>query len=125
MDLQQEISRMVRRAVMEEINGLAIRATIREKIEAAGVTDGDIREMVRETADSYFRSAMDGHVEDKIRSIFEQKVSETVSREIKVVTGSMRGGSGSENIRKALNDEAARVIRNGFDVSVSIEPKGE
>lgn len=125
MDLQQEISRMVRRAVMEEINGLAIRATIREKIEAAGVTDGDIREMVRETADSYFRSAMDGHVEDKIRSIFEQKVSETVSREIKVVTGSMRGWSGSENIRKALNDEAARVIRNGFDVSVSIEPKGE
>ena len=125
MDLQQEISRMVRRAVMEEINGLAIRATIREKIEAAGVIDGDIREMVRETADSYFRSAMDGHVEDKIRSIFEQKVSETVSREIKVVTGSMRGWSGSENIRKALNDEAARVIRNGFDVSVSIEPKGE
>lgn len=125
MDLQQEISRMVRRAVMEEINGLAIRATIREKIEAAGVTDGDIREMVRETADSYFRSAMDGHVEDKIRSIFEQKVSETVSREIKAVTGSMRGWSGSDEIRKALNEEAARAIQAGFDVSVSVKPKGE
>ena len=125
MDLQQEISRMVRQAVMEEINGLAIRATIREKIEAAGVTDGDIREMVRETADSYFRSAMDGHVEDKIRSIFEQKVSETVAREIKAVTGSMRGWSGSDEIRKALNEEAARAIRSGFDVSVSVKPKGE
>lgn len=125
MDLQQEISRMVRQVVMEEINGLAIRATIREKIEAAGVTDGDIREMVRETADSYFRSAMGGHVEDKIRSIFEQKVSETVSREIKTVTGSMRGWSGSEEIRKALNEEAARAIRAGFDVAVSVKPKGE
>lgn len=125
MDLQQEIRKMVRQAVMEEINGLAIRATIREKIEAAGVTDGDIHEMVRETVDSYFRSAMDGHVEGKIRSIFDKKVSETVAHEIKVVTGSLRGWSGSEEIRKALNEETKRVIRNGFDVSVSIKPKGE
>lgn len=125
MDLQKEINRMVRHAIMEEVNGLAIRATIREKIEAAGVTGEDIREMVRETADSYFRSAMDGHVEDKIRSIFEQKVRETVSREIKAVTGSMRGWSGSDEIRKALNEEAARAIRVGFDVAVSVKPKGE
>lgn len=124
MDLQQEIRRMVRQAVMEEINGLAIRATIREKIEAAGVTDGDIREMFQETADSYFRSAMDGHVEEKIRSIFDQKVSETVAKEIRAVTGSLRGWGGSDEIRKALNMEVAMAIRNGFDVSVAIKPKG-
>lgn len=125
MDLQQEINRMVRQAIMEEINGLAVRATIREKIEAAGVTSEDIREMVRETADSYFRSAMDGHVEDKIRSIFNQKVEETVVREIRAVTGSLRGWSGSDEIRKALNEEASRAVRNGFNVKVSIEPKSE
>lgn len=116
---------MVRQAIMEEINGLAVRATIREKIEAAGVTSEDIREMVRETADSYFRSAMDGHVEDKIRSIFNQKVEETVVREIRAVTGSLRGWSGSDEIRKALNEEASRAVRNGFNVKVSIEPKSE
>lgn len=125
MDLQQEINRMVRQAIMEEINGLAVRATIREKIEAAGVTSEDIREMVMETADSYFRSAMDGHVEDKIRSIFNQKVEETVVREIRAVTGSLRGWSGSDEIRKALNEEASRAVRNGFNVKVSIEPKSE
>ncbi len=125
MDLQQEINQMVRQAIMEEINGLAIRATIREKIEAAGVTGEDIRTMIRETADSYFRSAMDGHVEEKIRSIFNQKVDETIAREIKAVTGSLCGWSGSNEIRKALNEEVARVIRSGFDVSVSIHPKVE
>ena len=83
MNLQQEINHMVRQAIMEEINNLAIRATIREKIEAAGVSREDIREMVRETADSYFRSAMDGNVEGKIQDIFDQKVSETVDREIR------------------------------------------
>lgn len=125
MDLQQEINRMVRQAIMEEINNLAVRATIREKIEAAGVTGEDIREMVRETADSYFRSAMDGNVEDKIRSIFNQKISDAVDREIKAVLGSLRGWSGSEEIRKALNSEAAKAIRDGFDVSVRISPRGE
>ncbi len=123
MDLQQEINRMVRQAIMEEINGLAVRATIREKIEAAGVTGEDIRAMIRETADSYFRSAMDGHVEEKIRDIFSQKVGETVDREIKAVTGSLRGWSGGNEVRNALNEEAARAIRNGFNISVSIEPK--
>lgn len=125
MDLQKEINRMVRQAIMEEINNLAIRATIREKIESAGVTGEEIREMIRETADSYFRSAMDGHVKDKIRSIFDQKVNEAVSREIKAVTGSMRGWSGSDVIRKALDEEVARAIRAGFDVAVSVKPKGE
>ena len=123
MNLQQEINHMVRQAIMEEINNLAIRATIREKIEAAGVSREDIREMVRETADSYFRSAMDGNVEGKIQDIFDQKVSETVDREIRKITGSIRGWSGSDEIRKALDDVARRAIRSGFDVSVKITPK--
>lgn len=124
MDLQQEINRMVRQAIMEEINNLAVRATIREKIEAAGVTGEDIREMVRETADSYFRSAMDGNVEQKVRDIFEQKVKEAVDREIYAVIGSIKGWGGADTVRRALNEEAARLIRNGYDVSVMVTPKG-
>lgn len=125
MDLQQEINRMVRQAIMEEINNLAIRATIREKIEAAGVSHEDIREMVRDTADSYFRSAMDGNVEGKIQSIFDQKISETVDREITKVIGSVRGWSGRDEIRKALDNEVQRAIQNGFDVSVKITQKDD
>ena len=123
MDLQQEINRMVRQAIMEEINNLAIRATIREKIEAAGVTGEEIREMIRETADSYFRSAMGGNVEDKIREIFDHKTSEVVNKEINKVLGSMTGWQGRDSVRNALNKGAADAIRNGFDVSVTITPK--
>ena len=46
MNLQQEINRLVRQAVMEEVNSLSIRATIREQIEAAGVSHDDIKEMI-------------------------------------------------------------------------------
>ena len=121
MNIEQTIKTAVRQAIMEEINGLAIRATIREKIEAAGVTDADIRELVKQTADSYFRSAMDGNVEVKIREIFDARVNETVQKEIKAVTGSF--WSGRDEIRKALNEAAAQEIKNGFDISVVINPK--
>lgn len=122
MDLQEEIRKSVRQAVMEEINGLAIRATIREKIEASGITHKEIREIIRETADSYFRSAMDGNVEEKIQKIFEKKVSETIDREIDKVIGSITF-SGRDKIRSALNEAAAQKIRNRFDISVSIKEK--
>ena len=123
MDLQQEINTMVRRAIMEEINNLAVRATIREKIEAAGISDNDIKTMVKETVDSYIRSAMNGNVKGQIENIFKQKVTETVETEIKAVVGRTRTWSGSDEVRKALNEEIARATRNGFEVSVQIKPK--
>ena len=94
MDLQQEINTMVRRAIMEEINNLAIRATIREKIEAAGISDNDIKTMVKETVDSYIRSAMNGNVKGQIENIFKQKVTETVEAEIKAVLEELELGAG-------------------------------
>lgn len=123
MDIQQEINTMVRRAIMEEINNLAIRATIREKIESAGISDDDIKTMVRETADSYFRSAMNGDIKGQIQTIFKQKVTETVEYEIKKVVGRVGTWSGSDEVRKALNEEITRATRNGFEVSVQIKPK--
>jgi len=121
MDIQQEINTLIRRAMMEEINSLTIRETIREQIEAARITGEDIRTITQQTIDSYFRSAMGSYVEDKISSIFDRKVTETVEREIKKVIGSARGWSGSDDVRTALNAEAERAIRSGFDVSVSIK----
>ena len=108
---------------MEEINNLAVRATIREKIEAAGISDNDIKTMVRETVDSYIRSAMNGNVKGQIENIFKQKVTETVEAEIKAVVGRTRTWSGSDEVRKALNEEIARATSNGFEVSVQIKPK--
>lgn len=123
MDIEAEIRNTVRRAIMEEINGLALRATLREKIEAAGVTGEDIKSMMKETADSYFRSAMNGNVDAQIQKYFEREVKETVQKEIKAVLGHFGGWSGRESVRKALDEAVAQEIRNGFDVSVTINQK--
>lgn len=124
MDLQQEINKAVRQAVMEEVNGLGVRAAIREQIEATGVSHGDIREMVASIADSYFRSAMDGNIEEKIRQIFEAKIKEVIDKEIGKVIGSIRW-DGSDMVRKAINNEISWAVNKGFDVSVTVSPKGE
>lgn len=123
MDLQKEINRMVRRAIMEEINNLAIRATIREKIEASGITHDDIRNLVKNTVDSYMRSAMDGNVAEKIKQSFDKKVSEAVETQIKKVVGSIWGWEGQDKIKKALQKEIDRQVSKGFDLEIKIAPK--
>lgn len=56
MTVEQEISKLVRERLMEEINGLGIRAAIREQIEESGITKGKVAELVEQTVDSYVRS---------------------------------------------------------------------
>lgn len=123
MNLQQEINKAVRQAIMEEVNALGMRAAIREQIEATGVSHGDIKKMIAGIADSYFRSAMNGNVEEKIRQIFEEKIKEVVDKEIKSVIGHI-SWNGSEEVRRAINNEIAKEVRSGFDVSVTVSQKG-
>lgn len=123
MDLEKEINSMVRKAIMEEINNLAIRATMREKIEAAGVSHEDIRNMISETVDSYMRSAMNGNVEEKIKQIFEAEISKSVQTEIKRVIGPFCRWDGESKIIKALDTELNYEIKRGFNLAVSITPK--
>lgn len=47
MDLEQEINRIARQKIMQEINGLGIRAAIREEIEKSGITKGKVNELVK------------------------------------------------------------------------------
>lgn len=123
MNFQQEINKAVRQAIREEVNSIGMRAAIREQIEATGVSHGDIKEMITSVADSYFRSAMNGNVEEKIRQIFEEKVKEVVDKEITKVIGNFHW-NGSEAVRSAINNEIAKEVRNGFDVSVTVSKKG-
>lgn len=126
MELEQEVRKMVKQIVMEEINNLSIRATIREKIEDAGFDHFEIRRLVREIADSYFRSAMNGDVEYEIRKIFNEKVTERVEKEIKAVIGeSWHEWRGKKNVADALLKEVDRRIDAGFDIKISIKQKGE
>ena len=58
MNFEQEIRTLARRAIMEEINNLGIKALLREQIVDAGFTHDEIRAMIREAIDSFCRSAL-------------------------------------------------------------------
>ena len=56
MNIEEEVRKIVRRTIMEKVNGLGTRAAIRQEIEANGITKGKVNEMVKDTVDSYVRS---------------------------------------------------------------------
>lgn len=125
MDIEKEIKAMVRSAVMEEINNLGIRAVVREQIEKAGFTHEDVRNIIREMADSYFRSAMDGNVECGIRSIYNKKVEEVAEKAVNAAAKEYTGWQGRDAIKKLIDAEIKQRIVQDYDfkVTLTIEPK--
>ena len=123
MDVNQEINRLVRQAIMEEINNLAIRAAIREKIEAAGVSHDDIKQMVADTIDSYIRSAMGGNVEEQVQKRFDKILSGLIRDNFNYVIRSVVGYGGNDAVRRHIEKLVSEELQRSFDVSFSITPK--
>lgn len=122
MDIQKEIRKIVRECIMEEINNLSVRAVLREKIEDAGFNHSCVREMIQETTDSYFRSAMNGDVKSFIKERLDRAINDAVNREIgTVINNSFSGWNGREKIKDALTKEVMRQVANGFDISISVK----
>lgn len=99
MDIEKEIKTMLRRNIMQEINGLGIRAAIREEIEASGINKGKIKTLVVKAIDSYVRSAdVVSLVEKRVDYLVKNTVEETVKKYI-------NGGAYSYNKPKELLEE--------------------
>lgn len=123
MNIEEEVRKMVRRAIMEEVNGLCTRAAIRQEIEASGITKGKVNEMVRDAVDSYVRSVNVSKIaEEYIEALVKQTVRETVN---KYLNGGLYSYSNKpkelleEKIKKELFDE----WHNKYSLSVKVEPK--
>ena len=83
MNFEQEIRTLARRAIMEEINNLGIKALLREQIVDAGFTHDEIRAMIREAIDSFCRSALNTNdVAGFVRGAIENRVNQAADREI-------------------------------------------
>lgn len=110
MNFEQEIRTLARRAIMEEINNLGIKALLREQIVDAGFSHDEIRTMIREAIDSFCRSALNtGDVEGYVRNAINN----------------YSGWSGSKAVEDALMSAMRKQTQAGYDVSVTITPKGE
>lgn len=120
MDIEKEIKSMVRSAVMEEISNLGIKAVVREYIENAGFTHEDVRKIISEMADSYFRSAMNGGVEDGVRRILNNKVEQRIDAIVDGATREYNGWSGRDKLKKLIEEQIRREIATTYDFDVAL-----
>lgn len=122
--LEEQIHQLVRQAMMEEINNLGIRATLRQQIVDAGFTKHDIRSMVQDAIDSFCRSALNtSDVEGYVRAAIEKRTNDAADKQINKLINQYSSFSGNKAIEDALLSSIRRAIQDGFDVSVSIKPK--
>lgn len=126
MNFEQEIRTLARRAIMEEINNLGIKALLREQIVDAGFTHDEIRAMIREAIDSFCRSALNTNdVTGFVRGAIENRVNQAADREITKIIGKYSSWSGNKAVEDALVAAMRQQTQAGYSVSVTITPKIE
>lgn len=126
MNFEQEIRTLARRAIMEEINNLGIKALLREQIVDAGFTHDEIRNMVREAIDSFCRSALNTNdVEGDVRAAVINRVNHAADKEIEKVIGKYSTWGGNRAIEEALMSAVRQQTQAGYNLSVTITPKTE
>ncbi len=126
MNFEQEIRTIARRAIMEEINNLGIKALLREQIVDAGFTHDEIRSMICEAIDSFCRSALNTNdVEGYVRAAVDNRVNQAADKEINKIIGRYSSFSGNKAVEDALLHAMLRKTQAGYDVSVTITPKTE
>lgn len=124
MNFESEVRSLVRQAVMQEINDLGIRATIRERISETGLTDKEIKELIESTVDSYVKSAVHSNIEQKIKTMFDEKIASAVQKEIDRVVGrNTFGWGGEKKVEEALQRQINSVISQGFNIKVEISQR--
>lgn len=124
MNFEQEIRTLARRAIMEEINNLGIKALLREQIVDAGFTHDEIRVMIREAIDSFCRSALNTNdVASYVKSAIDGRVNNAADREIEKIIGKYSNWTGNKAIEDALVSAVRMKTQAGYDVSVTITPK--
>lgn len=126
MNFEQEIRTLARRAIMEEINNLGIKALLREQIVDAGFTHDEIRAMIREAIDSFCRSALNTNdVAGYVRAAIDNRVNQAADKEISKILGRYSSFSGNKAVEDALVSAMRRQTQAGYDISVTITPKIE
>lgn len=124
MNFEQEIRTLARRAIMEEINNLGIKALLREQIVDAGFTHDEIRAMIREAIDSFCRSALNTNdVAGFVRGAIENRVNQAADREITKIIGKYSSWSGNKAVEDALVAAMRQQTQARYSVSVTITPK--
>ena len=120
IDIESEVKKLVRKNIMQEINGLGLRAAIRQEIEASGITKENVKELVKQSVDSYVRSA---NVAELTENYINKLIAEMVKKEInKYIEVSCFGANAPrETLRDAIKQELFRQFRENYSLSVKVD----
>lgn len=121
MEIEKAIKQEVEKEVMQAINDLAIKATMREKIVESGISKDDIHTMIKDCVDSYVRST-------NIRMIVRKEVDRLVAGEIKKNIKEMfdmRSFDYKANsvLREEMGKQVTKAFFDNFQFSVNVERK--
>lgn len=123
MNMEQEINTLLRKKIMDEIDGLAIKSTIREYVESE-ISKKDIVGKVDRVIDSYFRSALGKmDVELYIRNTLTSMIKSEVNNQINKTIGYYSSWSGNKKVEEAINQELLSTLRKGFDIELNVKAK--
>lgn len=125
MNLENQINVMVKKAILDEIDNLAIKAVVREHIENA-ISKNEVVQRLDKIIDGYFRSAINKQnvelfIKDKMNTMVEREVRTQIDK----IIGSYSRWEGSATVKDALTTEIKRQFSNGFNVSVDVQRKEE
>ena len=121
MEFEKEIKRLVRQSIMNEINGLSLRATIKDiVVSTSEITKEDANKLIKETIDSYVRSVRIAEIVDKL---INELVRDTVKSEIKKYITGYFSNTPTALLEKVIKDEIMAEWRNNYTAKVSITKK--
>lgn len=122
-DINKEVRALVRKCIMEEINGLSVRAALRESIESSGITKEQVRDLINKAIDSYVRSV-------DIKRIVEEHVDKIIKESVRFATEKyIHGGSYNyfnkpkELLEEQVKKELFKQWYDNYKLSVTVEEK--
>lgn len=121
MEIDKMVKDAVEKEVMQAINDLGIKSVMREKIIESDVTKDDIRQMIKDTVDSYVRST---DIKIIVRKEVERLVKEAIKNEIKEMFDLRTFDYKANSIlREEMGKQVVNAFFDNFQFSVNVERK--
>lgn len=121
MEIDKVVKDAVEKEVMQAINDLGIKSVMRERVIESDVTKDDIRQMIKDTVDSYVRST---DIKSIVSREVERLVKESIKKEIKEMFDLRTFDYKANSIlRQEMGKQVVNAFFDNFQFSVNVKRK--
>ena len=118
-----DIKKLVKSAIMEEVNNLSVRAAVKDKLEeVSGLSKEDVRKLIMDVADSYIRSLdIQAMVDNAISNTIKQEINNAVKKALDEYFGYSYYGycrEPTKHLRELILDDLKNQFFEKFDLVV-------